>query len=313
MTSLVLASHAHGVLSEATARTVTAARALGGPVDVLVAGQNCAAIAAAAARLDGVAAVLAADAAHYAQELAEPLAALLETVAADYDVVLAPATSQAKAVLPRVAAVLDRPMISEITKVVSPDTFERPIYAGSVIQTVKAAGKLILTVRPTAFAAAAQGPAVPVRLLAGAADPALSAFVQETVSQSEGTELSAAKIVVGAGRGLQTAANFEHLARIAARLNAAVGATRAAVDGGFLPNDCQIGQTGKVIAPELYIAAGISGALQHLSGIKDSKTIVAINKDEEAPIFAVADIALVADLFEALPEIDAELTRRGYN
>jgi Electron transfer flavoprotein, alpha subunit len=315
MTSLVVAEHDNQTLAEATARTVTAARALGHPVQVLVAGHDCQSVAAAAAELDGVASVLLCDAPLYAHPLAEPVAALILSLAERYDAVLAPATSHGKAVLPRVAALLDVPQISEITKVVAPDTFERPIYAGSIIATVKAPpGKLVITVRPTAFPAAPQtGVAAPITAIPAGSDPGLSTFVTETVSQVAGPELTSAKVVVAGGRGLATADNFRLLDRIAGRLNAAVGASRAAVDAGFAANDCQIGQTGKVVAPELYIALGISGALQHLCGVKQAKTIVAINKDDEAPIFQVADLGLVGDLFQILPEIDAELARRGYN
>jgi electron transfer flavoprotein alpha subunit len=315
MTSLVLAEHDNKTLAEATARTVTAAHALGHGVQVLVAGSGCRAVAEAAARLDGVETVLHCDDPLYAHALAEPYAALVLSLAARFDTVLAPATSHGKAVLPRVAALLDAPQISEITKVVAPDTFERPIYAGSVIATVQAPpGKLVVTVRATAFAASASDhePAPIVPLPAGP-DPKLSTFVGETLSQGDGPELTSAKIVVAGGRGLGNEDNFRLLARIAGRLNAAVGASRAAVDAGFATNNCQIGQTGKVVAPELYIALGISGAVQHLSGIKEARVIVAVNKDDEAPIFQIADVGLVGDLFQLLPEIDAELARRGYN
>lgn len=315
MTSLVVAEHDNQNLADATARTVTAARALGHPVAVLVGGHDCKLVAEAAAKLDGVENVLLCDAPLYAHPLAEPFAALILSLVERYDAMLAPATSHGKAVLPRVAALLDVPQISEITKVVAPDTFERPIYAGSVIATVKAPpGKLVITVRQTAFPAALQtGTPAPIVTIPAGPDPGLSTVVAETVSQVAGPELTSAKVVVAGGRGLATADNFRLLDRIAARLNAAVGASRAAVDAGFASNDCQIGQTGKVVAPELYIALGISGALQHLCGVKQAKTIVAINKDDEAPIFQVADLGLVGDLFQILPEIDAELARRGYN
>ena len=314
MPSLVLAEHDNRTLSDATAKTVTAALALGAPVHVLVAGHHCATAGDAAARLTGVEAVIVADDLRYAHPLAETIAALIQTLADRYDAFLAPATSLGKNVLPRVAAHLDVPQISEITKVLSPDTFERPIYAGSAIQTVKAsAGKKVITVRPTAFAAAEPGGLALIVTMPPSPDPALSFFVGETLSPTDRPALTAAKIVISGGRGLQTTNNFKLLEQIAGRLAAAIGATRAAVDGGFLPNDCQIGQTGKVVAPDLYIAAGISGALQHVAGMKDSKIIVAINKDEEAPIFQIADYGLVADLFQALPELDAELAKRGYN
>lgn len=312
MTSLVLAEHDNTTLTDATARTVTAARALGDTVEVLVAGHNCKRVAEAAAKLDGVAKVLLCDDPLYAHALAEPVAALILSL--DFDAVLAPATSHGKAVLPRVAALLDVPQISEITAVVAPDTFERPIYAGSVIATIKAPpGKRVITVRPTAFAATGAGEPAPIVSVPAGPDPALSAFAGATLSQASGPELTSAEVVVAGGRGVGTPDNFRLLARIAGRLNAAVGASRAAVDAGFAANDCQIGQTGKVVAPELYLALGISGALQHLCGIKGSKTIVAVNKDDEAPIFQIADVGLVGDLFQLLPEIDAELARRGYN
>jgi len=314
MPSLVLAEHDNQTPSDATARTVTAALALGAPVHVLVAGHDCDGAAAAVARLQGVEAVIVADDPRYAHPLAETITALILTLAERYRAFLAPATSFGKNVLPRLAATLDLPQISEITKVLTPDTFERPIYAGSVIQTVKApAGKKVITVRPTGFAAAGLGGFALIVAVPPGPDPALSFFVGETLSPTDRPALTAAKIVISGGRGLQSESNFKLLERISDRLQAAIGATRAAVDGGFLPNDCQIGQTGKVVAPELYIAAGISGALQHIAGIKDAKIIVAINKDEEAPIFQIADFGLVADLFQALPELDAELAKRGYN
>jgi electron transfer flavoprotein alpha subunit len=301
-------------LSDATAKTVTAALALGAPVHVLVAGQDCAEVGDAAARLAGVETVIVADDSLYGHPLAESLAALILSLADRYDAFLAPATANGKNILPRVAAILDVPQISEITKVVTPDTFERPIYAGSAIQTVKAAaGKLVITVRPTAFAAAGIGGLALIVTVPRGPDPASSFFVNQTLSSADHPELTSARIVISGGRGVQSAANFKLLERIAGRLKAAIGASRAAVDGGFLPNDCQVGQTGKVVAPALYIAAGISGAIQHIAGMKDATTIVAINKDAEAPIFQIADYGLVADLFQALPEIDAELAKRGYN
>lgn len=314
MASLVLAEHDNRALSEATAKTVTAARGLGGSVQVLVAGHRCGAAADEASRLQGVEAVLVCDDPLYAHALPEPLAALILSLVGRFDAVLAPATSNGKAVCPRVAALLDAPQISEITKILAPDTFERPIYAGSVIATVKAPpGKLVLTVRTTAFAAAGAGNPAPVTTVAAGPDPELSSFVGETLSQSSRPDLTAARVIVAGGRGLGTDASFALLARIADRLKAAVGASRAAVDAGFLPNDCQVGQTGKAVAPELYVAVGISGAIQHVCGMKDSQRIVAINKDEAAAIFQIADFSLVADLFEALPEMDAELAKRGYN
>jgi electron transfer flavoprotein alpha subunit len=314
MASLVVAEHDNKALSEATAHTVTAALQLGAAVHVLVAGHNCGAVAEAAARLQGVDAVLLAEDALYAHRLAESLAALILTITDHYDALLAPATSTGKAILPRVAALLDVPQISEITRIVEPRTFERPIYAGAVIQTVQAPpGKLVLTVSATSFAATGTGGSAPIRVIAAGPDPGLSAFVGETLSQSIRPELTTAKIIVAGGRGLQSAESFKLLEKIADRLSAAVGASRAAVDAGFVANDCQIGQTGKVVAPELYIAVGISGAVQHLAGMRGSKRIVAINKDEEAPIFQVADFGLVADLFQVLPEMDSALAKRGYN
>jgi len=314
MTSLVLAEHDNNALSDATARTITAALQLGGPVEVLVAGGTCAEAADAAARIAGVAVVLKADDPLYAHTLAETFAALILSIAGRYDVVLAPATSNCKAILLCVAAALDVPQISEITKILDPDTFERPIYAGSVLETIKApAGKKVITVRPSAFAAATMGANAPVTAIPAGPDPGLSKFVGETLSQSTRPELTTAKTVISGRRGLGSRDNFDLLVRIADRLKAAVGASRAAVDFGFATNDCQLGQTGKVVAPELYIAAGISGAIQHISGMKDFRIIVAINKDEEAPIFKIADYGLVADLFQVLQEIDTELARRGYN
>jgi len=308
MPSLVLAEHDNKHLSDATAKTVTAAQQLGEPVHILVAGHGCTEVVHTAARLYGVEAVIFADDPLYARPLAESLAALILSVADRYEAFLAPATANGKNVLPRVAALLDVPQISEITKVLSPDTFERPIYAGSVVQTVQApAGKKVLTVRSTAFKPAEQGGAALMVAIPAGSDPELSNFVGENLSVSERPELTAAKIVISGGRGLQSAENFKLLERVADKLKAAVGASRAAVDAGFVPNDYQVGQTGKVVAPDLYIAVGISGAIQHLAGMKDSKIIVAINKDEEAPIFQIADYGLVADLFQALPEMDAEL------
>jgi electron transfer flavoprotein alpha subunit len=280
---------------------------------VLVAGENCAAVAEAAAKIAGVEKVLLADAPAYARQLAEPMEALILSLADKYDAILAPATTTGKNFLPRVAARLDTPQISEILKVVSPDTFERPIYAGNAIETLQApAGKKILTVRTTAFAPAADGGRATIENVAAAADPQLSKFAGEALSKSERPELTSAKIVISGGRGLGSAENFKLLDSIADKLHAAIGASRAAVDAGYVPNDYQVGQTGKAVAPDLYIAVGISGAIQHLAGMKDSRVIVAINKDEDAPIFQVADYGLVGDLFKILPELDAELSQRGY-
>ena len=313
MTSLVIAEHDNKTLNEATAKTVTAAAAVSTPVHVLVAGEGCAGVADAAAKLAGVEKVLLADDARYGRMLAEPMEALILSLADGYEAILAPATTAGKNYLPRVAARLDVPQVSEILKVVAPDTFERPIYAGNAIATVKAPdGKKVITVRPTAFPAAEASGDAPVEKIAAAPDPGLSKFAGEALSQSDRPELASAKIVISGGRGLGSAENFHLLDSIAGKLHAAIGASRAAVDAGYVPNDYQVGQTGKVVAPDLYIAVGISGAIQHLAGMKDSKVIAAINKDGEAPIFQIADVGLVADLFQALPELDAELAKRGY-
>jgi electron transfer flavoprotein alpha subunit len=313
MASLVIAEHDNASLKDATQKTVTAAAAVSTPVHVLVAGENCAAVADAAARIAGVEKVLLADAPAYARQLAEPMEALILSLADKYDAILAPATTMGKNFLPRVAARLDTPQISEILKVVSPDTFERPIFAGNAVETLQApAGKKILTVRTTAFAPAADGGSATIEKVAAASDPQLSKFAGEALSKSERPELTSAKIVISGGRGLGSAENFKLLDSIADKLHAAIGASRAAVDAGYVPNDYQVGQTGKAVAPDLYIAVGISGAIQHLAGMKDSRVIVAINKDEDAPIFQVADYGLVGDLFKILPELDEELIRRGY-
>jgi electron transfer flavoprotein alpha subunit len=313
MASLVLAEHDNASLKDATHKTVTAAAAISSPVHILVAGENCAAVADAAAKIAGVEIVLLAEGAVYARQLAEPMEALILSVADKYDAIIAPATTTGKNILPRVAARLDTPQVSEILKVISPDTFERPIYAGNAIETLQAPeGKKIITVRATAFKAAAEGGSATVEKISAASDPGLSTFAGEALSKSERPELTSAKIIVSGGRGLGSGENFKLLDSIADKLHAAVGASRAAVDAGYVPNDYQVGQTGKVVAPDLYIAVGISGAIQHLAGMKDSRVIVAINKDEEASIFSVADYGLVADLFKALPEIDEELGKRGY-
>jgi electron transfer flavoprotein alpha subunit len=313
MASLVVAEHDNAVLKDATQKTVTAAAQISTPVHVLVAGENCAGVAEAAARIAGVEKVLLADAPAYAKQLAEPMEALILSLADGYDAILAPATTTGKNMLPRVAARLDTPQVSEILKVLSPDTFERPIFAGNAIETLQApAGKKIITVRTTAFAAAAEGGSAGIEKVTAPADPGLSKFAGESLSKSERPELTSAKVVISGGRGLGSAENFKLLDSIADKLHAAVGASRAAVDAGFVPNDYQVGQTGKAVAPDLYIAVGISGAIQHLAGMKDSRKIVAINKDEEAPIFQVADYGLVGDLFKILPELDEELAKRGY-
>jgi electron transfer flavoprotein alpha subunit len=311
MTTLLLAEHDNKTLKDATNKALTAAKALGGDVHVLVAGKDCKAVADAAARLDGVKKVLLADAPAYEHMLAEPLAALIVSFAGQYDAIIAPATTGGKNVMPRVAALLDVMQISDITKVIAPDTFERPIYAGNAIQTVKSTdAKKVITVRTATFQAAGEGGSAPVENATVATDPGLSSFVGEELSKSDRPELTSAKIIISGGRAMQSRENFtKYIEPVADKLGAAVGASRAAVDAGYAPNDWQVGQTGKVVAPELYIAVGISGAIQHLAGMKDSKVIVAINKDEEAPIFQVADYGLVADLYQALPELAAELDK----
>ncbi|HEY1836485.1 MAG TPA: FAD-binding protein [Rhizomicrobium sp.] len=313
MASLVIAEHDNKVLKDATAKTVAAAAQVSTPVHVLVAGSGAQGVAEAASKLAGVEKVLLADDAIYAKMVAEPMEKLILSLADKYDAILAPATTNGKNYMPRVAAKLDVPQISEILKVVSADTFERPIYAGNAIATVQApAGKKVITVRTTAFKPAEGAGSATIENVTLAGDPGISKFVGEELSKSERPELTSAKIVISGGRGMQSGDNFHLLDSIADKLHAAVGASRAAVDAGFVPNDYQVGQTGKVVAPELYIAVGISGAIQHLAGMKDSKIIAAINKDEEAPIFQIADFGLVADLFKALPEFEQELTRLGY-
>jgi electron transfer flavoprotein alpha subunit len=309
MTTLLLAEHDNHALSELTAKTLTAALALGGEVHVLVAGEGAAAVADAAAKLQGVAKVLLAEATPYAHHLAEPLAALIVSLAPGYDAVIGPSTTTVKNVLPRVAALLDVMQISDVTAVLGADTFERPIYAGNAIQTVTSAdAKKIVTVRTASFASAGEGGSAAVEAVSAAADPALSTFIEDRLATSDRPELTSAKIILSGGRALGSKEKFEELILpLADKLGAAVGASRAAVDAGYAPNDWQVGQTGKVVAPDLYIAAGISGAIQHLAGMKDSKVIVAINKDEEAPIFQVADYGLVGDLFTLLPELQSKL------
>jgi electron transfer flavoprotein alpha subunit len=314
MTTLLIAEHDNASLKDSTNKALTAATALGADVHVLVAGENAKAAADAAANLTGVTKVLLADSAAYAHDLAEPLAALIVAQAASYDAFVAPATSRFKNVMPRVAALLDVMQVSEIIKVISPDTFERPIYAGNAIQTVKSKdAKKVITVRTSTFAAAAAGGgSAPVENVTPAADPGLSSFVGEEVAKSDRPELTSAKIIVSGGRAMQSRENFaKYIEPLADKLGAGVGASRAAVDAGYAPNDWQVGQTGKVVAPELYVAIGISGAIQHLAGMKDSKVIVAINKDEDAPIFQVADYGLVADLYQAVPELTEALGKLG--
>jgi electron transfer flavoprotein alpha subunit len=311
MPVLVIAEHDNQTLKTATLNAVTAAARLGDDIHVLVAGAQCAKVAEQAARIAGVTRVLAADAAHYGHALAENLAALIVKVAGQYSHIVAPATTTAKNVIPRVAALLDVAQISDVVAVESADTFVRPIYAGNVLATVRSADAIkVITVRTTAFAAAlAEGGAAAIEALEAAPEVQGSRFVSQQLTRSERPELTAALRVVSGGRGMGSAENFALLDDIANKLGAAVGASRAAVDAGFVPNDYQVGQTGKVIAPQLYIAVGISGAIQHLAGMKDSKVIVAINKDEEAPIFQVADYWIVGDLFKALPELSSELDK----
>jgi electron transfer flavoprotein alpha subunit len=313
MATLLVAEHDNKSLKDATNKALTAAKQIGADVHVLVAGHNCQAVADAAAKLDGVKKVLLADAPAYEHMLAEPTAALIVSLAGPYEAILAPATTNGKNILPRVAALLDVMQISEISKVLAPDTFERPVYAGNAIQTVRSLdAKKVITVRTAAFQATGEGGSAPIEPAAAAADPGLSGFVGEELSKSERPELTSAKIIISGGRAMQNRENFtKYIEPVADKLGAAVGASRAAVDAGYAPNDWQVGQTGKVVAPDLYIAVGISGAIQHLAGMKDSKVIVAINKDEEAPIFQVADYGLVADLYQALPELAQELEKRG--
>jgi electron transfer flavoprotein alpha subunit len=313
MAILVLADHTNAALGTATAKAVTAAKQLGGDVHVLVAGEGCSAAAAEAAKIDGVSKVLVAEGAHLAKGLAEEIAALVVPLMSTYDVLVAPATASGKNIAPRVAALLDVMQVSDITKIIAPDTFERPIYAGNAVQTVKSAEpKKVITVRTASFAAAGQGGTAAVESISAPAPVGLSEFVGAELSKSDRPELTSARIIISGGRGIGNAENFKtYIEPVADKLGAAMGASRAAVDAGFAPNDLQVGQTGKVVAPELYIAVGISGAIQHLAGMKDSKVIVAINKDGEAPIFQVADYGLVADLFTALPELAAELGKVG--
>jgi electron transfer flavoprotein alpha subunit len=313
MPVLLLAEHDNASLKDSTHKALSAARAIGTPVHVLVAGSNARPVAEAAAQLEGVEKVLLADSPSYEHALAEPVAALLAKLAGPYDALVAPATTVGKNVMPRVAALLDVMQVSDVVKVVSPDTFERPIYAGNAIQTVQATdGKKVVTVRTSTFPAAGTGGSAPIEDVPVADDPGLSSFKGAEIAHSERPELTSAKIIISGGRSLGSSENFaKYIEPIADKLGAAMGASRAAVDAGYAPNDWQVGQTGKVVAPDLYIAVGISGAIQHLAGMKDSKVIVAINKDEEAPIFQVADYGLVGDLFTVLPELDRELGKTG--
>ena len=309
MSILIVAEHDNASLKPATLNTVTAAGQLGGDIAILVAGEGCSAAARAAAKIVGVTKVLCADSAEYGHDMAENLAPLIAKLAPDYSHVLAPATTFGKNVMPRAAALLDVQQISEISGIESPDTFVRPIYAGNALATVQSADAIkVITVRTTAFdAAAAEGGSAPVEAVEATGDTGLASFLGQELTKSERPELTTAGIVISGGRGMQSGENFAMIERIADKLGAAVGASRAAVDAGYVPNDYQVGQTGKVVAPDLYIAIGISGAIQHLAGMKDSKVIVAINKDEEAPIFQVADYGLVADLFQALPDLEKAL------
>jgi electron transfer flavoprotein alpha subunit len=309
MTTLLVAEHDNSALSDQTAKALTAATEIGGDVHILVAGKGASGVADAAAKLAGVGKVLLADSDEYANALAEPMADLIVSMAGDYDCVIAPATASCKNYMPRVAALLDVMQISEITDVIAADTFKRPIYAGNAIQTVKSSDATkVITVRTASFADAAEGGSASVEAVAGQGNSGLSSFVEDKIVQNDRPELTSAKIIISGGRALGSAEKFEEvILPVADKLGAAVGASRAAVDSGYAPNDWQVGQTGKVVAPDLYIAAGISGAIQHLAGMKDSKIIVAINKDEEAPIFQVADYGLVADLFDILPELEKAL------
>lgn len=313
MATLLLADHDNQSIKDTTARALSAAVALGAPVTVLVAGHNARAAADAAATFAGVAKVVLVDDALYANQLAEPMAALIVSMASSYSAIVSASTTSGKNIMPRVAALLDVMQISDVIRVVSADTFERPIYAGNALQTVQSADKIkVLTIRTASFAAANTGGSASVETAQAAANPSLSSFKGEALAKLDRPELTSAKIIVSGGRAMANSENFKtYIEPVANRLNAAMGASRAAVDAGYAPNDWQVGQTGKVVAPDLYVAVGISGAIQHLAGMKDSKVIVAINKDEEAPIFQVADYGLVADLFTALPELDQELAKVG--
>ncbi len=309
MSILVIAEHDNNAIIAATLNTISAAKAIGGDIDLLVAGEACGAAAEAAAKIEGVNKVLVADDAAYKYQLAEAMGDLVAELGKGYSHILAPATTTGKDFLPRSAALLDVNMISEIISVESADTFTRPIYAGNAIATVQSSDAIkAITVRATGFdAVASEGGSAAVESVSAIADKGISAFVSEELAKSDRPELTAASIVISGGRGMQNGENFEMLYKLADKLGAAVGASRAAVDAGFVPNDMQVGQTGKIVAPDLYVAIGISGAIQHLAGMKDSKVIVAINKDEEAPIFQVADYGLVADLFDAIPELESKV------
>jgi len=308
MTTLLIAEHDNNNISDSVRKAITAAKEIGETVDILVAGKDCNSVADEAAKISGVNKVLICDNEMYSKHLAEPYADLIVSLAGNYDTFIAPAATTSKNYMPRVAALLDVPQVSDIISVIDNQTFEHPIYAGNAIETVKLLSeKKVITVRATAFQASEDQEAADIEAIDSAANPGLSEYISEELTESDRPELTSAKIIISGGRGMQSGDNFTLLETIADKLGAAVGASRAAVDAGFVPNDYQVGQTGKVVAPELYIAVGISGAIQHLAGMKDSKIIVAINKDEEAPIFQVADYGLVADLFKAIPELETAL------
>lgn len=308
MTTLLIAEHDNNNISDSVRKAITAAKEIGETVDILVAGKDCNSVADEAAKISGVNKVLICDNDIYSKHLAEPYADLIVSLASNYNTFIAPATTTSKNYMPRVAALLDVPQVSDIISVIDNQTFEHPIYAGNAIETVKLLSeKKVITVRATAFQASEDQEAADIEAIDSEANPGLSEYISEELTESDRPELTSAKIIISGGRGMQSGDNFTLLEAIADKLGAAVGASRAAVDAGFVPNDYQVGQTGKVVAPELYIAVGISGAIQHLAGMKDSKIIVAINKDEEAPIFQVADYGLVADLFKAIPELETAL------
>jgi electron transfer flavoprotein alpha subunit len=312
MSVLLIAEHDNASLKDGTHKTLTAAANLGGDIHVLIAGNNCSGAAEEASKLDGIAKVLVCDDSQFERPMAEAMADLVVPMMANYDAVITPSTANGKNCMPRIAAMLDVAQVSDVTAIESADTFERPIYAGNAIQRVQSTdAKKAITVRTAGFQAAGASGSAPTETIAAPAPNGLSEYVGDALSKSDRPELTSAKIIISGGRGMQSGDNFDMLERIADKLGAAVGASRAAVDAGFVPNDYQVGQTGKVVAPDLYIAVGISGAIQHLAGMKDSKVIVAINKDEEAPIFQVADYGLVADLFKAVPELEAELEKAG--
>ena len=309
MTTLLIAEHDNNNISDSVRKAITAAQEIGETIDILIAGKDCNSVADQAAKISGVNKVLICDNEVYSKHLAEPYADLIVSLAGNYNTFIASATTTSKNYMPRVAALLDVPQVSDIISVIDNQTFEHPIYAGNAIETVKLLSeKKVITVRATAFQASEDQETADIEVIDSAANPGLSEYISEELTESDRPELTSAKIIISGGRGMQSGDNFTLLETIADKLGAAVGASRAAVDAGFVPNDYQVGQTGKVVAPELYIAVGISGAIQHLAGMKDSKIIVAINKDEEAPIFQVADYGLVADLFKAIPELETALS-----